>query len=91
MPRLENIQPRLDSIHKATGIIGQLRTIFRLSKTARAALLLYQAGTDTVFNEAVDAVFPVGERQELNQMLTQLDALVSDWEANHPELLEAEL
>ena len=91
MPRPENVQGRLDSIHKATGIVAEVRTIFRLSKTAQASLLLYQAGTDAVFNEAVDAVFTSAERQELNQMLTQLNALVNDWSANHAELLEVEL
>lgn len=88
MPNFDPTQAKLDSIHKATALLEQLRAIYRQSKIAQTSLLLYQAGTDPLFNATVDEIFIVAERLELNQMFTQVDALENNWTANHLALLE---
>ncbi len=88
MPNFNPTQTKLNSIHKASALLEQLRTIYRQSKIAQASLLLYQAGTDPLFNATVDEIFAPSERTELNQMFTHLDALETNWTANHLILLE---
>ncbi len=88
MPNFDPTQTKLDSIHRAAGLLPQLQSIYNQSKTAQAALLLFQAGTDPVFNTEVEAIFSAAELVELNQMFGQIDALETNWTANHLELLE---
>jgi hypothetical protein len=87
MPDYATIQAKLNSIKKATALLGELRGIYDQCLKMQAALALYTAGTDAVFNAAVDDIYTIAEKQELNQMLTEVDALVSDWQTNHGGLL----
>ena len=57
MPNFDPTQAKLDSIHQAAGLLGQLQSIYSQSKIAQAALLLFQAATDPVFNAEVEAIF----------------------------------
>ena len=81
-------QSQLHSIQRAIMIVEQVRHIYRQCVAVDESLALYQAGTDQLFNDTVDDSYTSAEKQELNQMLTQIDALVSDWQANHGDLLE---
>jgi DNA invertase Pin-like site-specific DNA recombinase len=87
MPDYSNTQDKLNSIHRALELIDVLVGTYNQVKAVQSSLLLYQAGTDQVFNDAIDASFTLQERQELNQMLSQLDALATDWETNHSVIL----
>lgn len=75
---------KLQSVRNAEQLLPTVYATYQLAKTAQGMLQLYQAGTDQVFNAAVNAMLTVAERQELGQMLAQINALVADWEANHP-------
>lgn len=81
-------QIKLDSMHQASALLELLRAIYKQSKIAQALLLLYQAGTDPLFNTTVDEIFSLEERAELNQMFTQVDGLETNWTTNHLALLE---
>lgn len=72
-----------NSIYSAMGILDQVRTIYREAKSVQALLAKYQAASEPVFNATVNAIHPPAERAELAAMLTQIAALISDWEANH--------
>lgn len=72
-----------NSQYDAMAILDKIRNIYRDCKSAQASLNLYQAGTDPTFNAAINALHPPAERTELGQMLTQINALVADFEQNH--------
>jgi hypothetical protein len=90
MPNFTVVQQKLDSYNKASALLAQVRATYQQAKQVQAALALYTAGTDTDFNQTINAIFSAGERQQLNQMLTQVSALVTNWEANHANLLTDE-
>lgn len=87
MPDYSNAQEERNSIHRALELVDALVGTYNQVKAVQSSLLLYQAGTDQAFNDAIDSSFTLEERQELNQMLSQLDALANDWEANHSVIL----
>ena len=69
-------------------MLGVVRTVHVYAAELKAAIELYQAGTDPTFKAAFNAVFSAAERQELGTMINQLTALaVTDWETNHPGVL----
>lgn len=87
MPDYSDTRDKLNSIHRALELIDALVGTYNQVKAVQSSLLLYQAGTDQAFNDAIDVSFTLQERQELNQMLSQLDALAADWETNHSVIL----
>lgn len=87
MPDFTTVQSRLDSTHRATALLEQLKAIYKQSKTVEGSINLYTSGADPTFNQAIDSIFTASERNELNEMLVQVEALVADWETNHGTLL----
>jgi hypothetical protein len=83
MANFDAYQAKSDATRKAFNLLHLIRGIYENGKQVQAALALYQAATDPAFNAAVNAIFSATERQELGQMLSQITALVTDWEANH--------
>lgn len=79
----ENTSARLTSARDATNLPQLYRALYNEAKLIQAALARYQAGTDTVFVAAVNALLTSAERQELSTMAQQINTLVADWEANH--------
>ena len=75
------------SFHKACALLPQLQTIWKQSQFALAAIQLYNAGTDTTFNNTINAIFTAAERNQLSQMLSNLVSLNNAWTANHSDLL----
>jgi hypothetical protein len=76
-------QEKANAARKAFNVLALVRSVYESGKQVQLALALYQAGTDPVFNAAVNALFTSAERTELGQMLAQINALVTDWETNH--------
>lgn len=76
-------QTKRDSIYRAAGLLDRVRAVYGAAKGVQSEMALYQAGTDPTFNAAINALFSPAERQELGQMLSQINNLVQDWEANH--------
>jgi hypothetical protein len=72
-----------ESVKQANNLLDHIRHLYASGKSIQAQLALYQAGTDTAFNAAVNALFTAGERTELSAMLSQVNTLVSSWETSH--------
>jgi hypothetical protein len=75
------------SQYQAISLLDQVRSIYSQCKNAQANLVLYQAGTNAAFNAAINTLHPPAERTELNQMLTQINSLITDWETNHADVI----
>lgn len=76
----------VDRVRNIRHMLQQVRTIALVLRDAKA---LYAAGTDPTFNAVFNQLINTpGDRTEAGGMIDQLTALcVTDWEANHPELL----
>jgi hypothetical protein len=83
MANFDQYQSKSEAARRAFNVLPLIRGIYAEAKQVQAALALYQSGSDVVFNAAVNAIFSAAERSELLILLTQLNALVTDWEANH--------
>lgn len=79
----ENHQSKLAGIHRAGTLIHEIRQLYQIGKGIQQKLADYQAATDPAMNAAINALLTNAERQEVGVMLTQINSLVSDWEANH--------
>lgn len=77
----------LESVKQAQQLIFDLRATFAAARAMKDKLALYQANIDPAFNATINAVFSLQERQELAAMLTEINTLVLDWEANHRSAL----
>jgi hypothetical protein len=82
-PTIQTIQ----SVNKAAGLLNAVRSVYGQAKAVQELMALYQAGTDTAFNAAVNAMFNSAQRTELADMLTDTNALVSNWETDHRSAL----
>lgn len=88
MANFDNSAAQGQSVHKANNILSNVQAVYNAAKIVQALMSLYQAGTDTTFNATVNSRFSQSERAELNQMLVQVNSLVSDWETNHMGALQ---
>lgn len=79
----DTTRAKIASVHNASRIQQIIYSVYAQAKSAQAMLNLYQAGTDAAFNATINAMLTSAERTELGQMLSQINALVSDWETNH--------
>ena len=82
------IKTKRSSINNAYRLLDYVRGTYNAAKQAQTLLQLFQAGTDPTFNTAVNALFTAAQRTELAAMLTQINALVSDWETNHASAIQ---
>ncbi len=73
----------LASVQSAHQLLSDLRSIYHDCKLMQAKLALYQAATDAAFNASINTIFSADERAELGAMLTDIDTLVTHWEADH--------
>ncbi len=78
---------KITSVTEAAIVVQTVQETYRQAKAAQSMLQRYTAATDPNFNAAVNAMLSSAERTELGQMLAQINALVTDWEANHPSVL----
>lgn len=83
MANFDNSATKRESVHAANNLLSNIRNMYLIGKDIQALLNRYQAGTDPVFNAAVNALYTASERTELGAMLAQVNALVSDFETNH--------
>lgn len=79
----ETIVVTLESVKASWQLIFDLRSIYQACKLMQVKLALYQAGTDPAFNATINAIFSVQERQELGNILSDINTMVTDWETNH--------
>lgn len=89
MPSYTTVRARLDSYGRAATVLPQLQQIYAQAQAVAGSINTYQAGTDTDFNTAINSIFTPAERAELAAMLTQINALVNNWTAEHATLLGA--
>jgi hypothetical protein len=83
MANFDTAAATLQSVSQATGLLGGIRALYSQAKQMQTLLALYSAGTDAKFTTAVNTIYIAAERAELSAMLTQVNALVTDWETNH--------
>lgn len=88
MANFDNSSIQHQSVHKANNVLANVQAVYSAAKIVQTLLALYQAGTDTTYNAAVNALFSQSERSELGAMLTSINSLVSDWETNHSGALQ---
>ena len=79
----ETTDTKLNSLNRASALLNEIRTVYSAAKAVQSKLTLYNANTDPIFNAAINATLTSAERTELSQMLTQVNALLADWESNH--------
>lgn len=78
---------KIESVHTASRMIQIVYSVYAQAKSAQALIQLYVANTDSTFNAAVNAMTTASERTELNAVLTQISAFVTDMENNHANLV----
>lgn len=83
----QTTRDKISSVHQASRIQQIIFSVYAQAKAAQAMLTLYLGGTDPVFNAAINAMLTTGERTELGQMLSQINGLCQDWEANHASVI----
>lgn len=89
MPNYTTVVARMDSYGNAASLLPKLQQIYRQAQEVDDAITLYQAGTDSHFNTAINSIFSTAERTELGAMLENLQTLTSAWAAQHSTLLGA--
>lgn len=83
----ETYEAKSASVQYARMLRSDIQALYGNAKSAQAKLALYQAATDPAFNAAINALFTAPERVELAAMLTEINTLITDWEANHKDAL----
>lgn len=83
----ETVAGKQAGIQRAITLLHQIRQIYAVGKSVQQLLADYQAGTDPALNATINALLSSAERTEISQMLAQIDALIVNWEANHPQAI----
>ena len=78
---------KIASVHEASRIIQIIASVYIQAKRAQELLQLYTSGTDAPFVAAVNAMMTPAERQEIGAMLSDVNTLVTAWEAQHPGVI----
>jgi ABC-type transport system substrate-binding protein len=84
MGNFDQAAARLQSFYDAQNVPRMYRGIYDQSKVLITFMTRYQVANDPPFNAAIDALFTSAERNELGAMLAAVQALINDWETNHP-------
>ena len=80
-------QANIQSLHQAAAFAEDLRIAYRQLKQLQARMDLYQAGTNIVFNAAVNAAIPAAERAQIATMKPELDTLILSWETGYAGII----
>jgi hypothetical protein len=73
----------LAAINMAADLLPSLRALYHQAKAVQTRMALYQANSNPAFNTAINTIFIPAQRTELADMLTDVNTLIADWEANH--------
>lgn len=83
MANFDTSAARRESVRNAVNVLDLLMAVYQAGKQAQLTMATYQANTDPILTSAINNFFTASERTELGTMLTQVNNLVSDWEASH--------
>jgi len=75
------------ALNRASLYLHYARQIYAAGSAMQQLKADYQGGADPALVAAVNALFTPAERSELSSMQTSLDALLSEWEADHSSAL----
>jgi hypothetical protein len=89
MANFDTFTAKMEAVQQASMIVPLLRNMYQSAAQLRAFRALYVAGTNPVFNQAVDALHSTAEFTEIAAMITQTTSLATDWETNHAGALTA--
>lgn len=90
MPNYDVVNARMSSYGRAAQVLPQLQQIYLQCQQVATSITLYQAGSNTDFNTAINAIFTPAERAELAAMLENVQLLSQTWATQHSTLLEGE-
>jgi hypothetical protein len=88
MADFKNLSDKIHNLKDAQNLLEVFRILYADAKVVQGLLARYQ--TDPDYKTAVDYLFTAAQRQELAAMIGQVDALLQDWESNHPSVLGQE-
>lgn len=75
------------SFYQAAAFLDDVRILYQQAAQVRAKVALYQAATDPAFNAAVNAVIPAADRQRLATLVSSVNALAAEMEANYADFI----
>lgn len=81
------IQPTIQSVNQAAGLVNAVRGAYSQLKTVQAFMALYTANTDQTFTAAVNTIFTSAQRSELGNIAGDMGALITELETNHRSAL----
>lgn len=87
MADFDNIGSRMQSVRRATNLVGVARSAYEELKTLRTAVQLYQSGADPIFNAAVDKLYTPTEIAKLAAMISSSNTLLTAWENTRMDVL----
>ncbi len=85
MADFSTLSEKIHNLRDAQHMLENFRIMYQDAKTVQSLLARYQS--DPVFKSAVDYLYTVQQRAELAAMIAQFNALLVDWEENHPDVL----
>ena len=74
-------------VYDVGNLLDGVRNLYIEAKGIQAKVALYQAGTDSQFNAAVNAIIPLADRQRLATLSTSLGSIITDLETNYSDLI----
>jgi len=81
----EDLERKAAANARASRVYSDAFNCYQALLMVKAHLVLYQAGTDSEFNAAVDAFYTAGERAGLGQIANLMSALAVSLETDHPD------
>jgi hypothetical protein len=80
-------QAVIQKISAVSSLLSNIRGLYGEAKSFQTKVSLYQAGTDTAFNAAANAVIPVVDRARLATLATALGPIIAELEANYADFI----
>lgn len=87
MADFSGIDAKEESINKATSVRNGVKIVHRQAKSVKGLMDTYIAGTDPVFNTAINGIYTAAQRAELDVVRGKLATLIADLETNHASLI----
>lgn len=79
----ENPERQHAGVQRSLTLLHQVRQLYSIGKVIQSLIIDYQAGNDPALVAALNALYTSAERQELAQMVGQVNTLVTNWESAH--------
>jgi hypothetical protein len=78
---------KIQSMKEASAIVSDVRTMYDYLRKASQAFDLYVSGNDPVFNNTINFLYTVAERQNMAAFITRIKEIKTELETNYPDIL----